>query len=188
MLTFLEWLKTKNEAIGRLAQREPEYVPESTPEINHIVVFIDKPKAVISNDDVYVISKKTGDGFGLQPKNPRNPQAVLSLAQWNGSVVPRSLLSGPEQMMVDSAPTIGTLPRENRIVWAIGATKDRWLANRQKLRDQQAKKKGISEIPGVTAHEPISPLKLQQIKQSLTAGEPEKEDPQAAWNRLFGQG
>jgi hypothetical protein len=188
MLTFLEWLKAKNEAVGRLAQREPLYIPEATPEVNHIVVFIDKPKAIITNDDVYVINNKTNDGFGLQPKNPKNPPAVLSLAQWNGSPVPRTLLSGPEQMMIDSAPTIRDMPRENRTVWAIGATKDKWMKNRQKLRDQQARKKGIGDVAGVTPHEPISPSKLLQIKQGLTADQPEKEDPQAAFHRLFGPG
>ncbi len=62
-----------------------------------------------------------------------------------------------------------------RPVWIIGASKDKWIANREaELRRQQR-----ASGPGVTPTE-VDPLKLAQFKQQFTQGAKEEEPAVAA--------
>ena len=182
LLTFFEWLKNKkgvtSEALGRLAQMTHEELPDSSPLDGDVVVIMDKPKAVVTNDDIYYVLYRNDDEIALVPKAVK-----LAIDSGRGNVNLGQRMRIPRAMWKEFALINHLLTRKekidkfaNRRVWIMGATKDRWIANRTADMQRQSKRVGL----GVQAPTDFDPIKLAQVRQQLTGGGREEEPEVAA--------
>jgi hypothetical protein len=170
LLTFFEWLKNKNldEGVGRLAQMTHEELPDIAPEAGQIVIMMDKPKAIITNNDLYYVLFKNDNEVVLVPKaviDRSNPsigqQLKIPRNMWKDFTLINHLLTRKEKFEKFSS----------KPVWIIGASKDRWIANREAELRRQSRMKS----PGVTTPAEIEPYKLAQLRQQFTTREEEPE-------------
>lgn len=186
MFTFYEWLGKKkgvtSEALGRLAQMTHEELPDTVPQPGQVVIFMDRPKVAITNNDIYYVLHKDDNAVTLVPKaaiDQGNPnighQMQIPRAMWTGFALINHLLTRKEKIERFA----------NKPVWIVGASKDKWIANREAEMRKQSRQK--MQNPGV--HEPteIDPIKLAQVKQQFTGGGKEEEpEVSAARNWLRG--
>lgn len=192
MVTFLEWLKSKKgiviEAGRHVAMMTHEELPDTAPEPGQIVVFMDRPKANITNSDLYAVMNKTNDAIILVPKKfydqamsggmmrmpPAEETVTIPQSQWKDFTLINHLLTRNEKMS-----RFGMKP-----VWIVGASKDRWIANREAELRRQSRAKG----PGVSQPGELDPQKLSQFKQQFTQGAQEEEPAVAAARNWLRQG
>lgn len=187
MFTFYEWLEKKKgvtlEALGRLAQMTHEELPDITPQPGHVVIFMDKPKAAITNNDLYYVLHKDDNAITLIPKaaidqgNPNiGQQMQIPRAMWVQLALVNHLLTRKEKIERFA----------NRPVWIVGASKDKWMANRTTEMKRQQNKQQMQQSQGVHTPTDIDPIKLRQVKQQLTTGKEEEPEVTAARNWLRG--
>lgn len=182
MFTFYEWLEKgiALESLGRLAQMTHEELPDTVPEPGHIVIFMDKPKVAMTNDDLYYVLHKDDNAVILVPKaaidqgKPKiGHQMQIPRAMWVQFTLVNHLLTRKEKIERFA----------NKPVWIVGASKDKWIANRESELRRQSKQ----QSPGVHQPAEIDPIKIAQVRKQLTGGGKEEEpEVSAARNWLRG--
>lgn len=182
--TFFEWLQKKkgitftvDEGMGRLAQMTHEDAPDIIPQPGHVVIVMDKPKANLTNDDIYIVNSNDGNEVSLTPKKGMTLGLLkIPRQMWKEFILVNHLLTQNEKMAKFGG---------NQPVWIVGASKDKWIANREAELRKQGRQR--MQSPGVHAQQDIDPIKLAQVRQQLTAGRGQEEpDVTAARNWLRG--
>jgi hypothetical protein len=181
--TFFEWLQKKkgitftvDEGMGRLAQMTHDELPDSVPQSGHVVIVMDKPKANVTNDDIYIVNSNDGNEVSLTPKKGMTLGLLkIPRQMWKEFTLVNHLLTQNEKMTKFSG----------KPVWIVGASKDKWIANREAELRKQGRQR--MQSPGVHTPQDVDPIKLAQVRQQLTAGRGQEEpDVTAARNWLRG--
>ena len=93
-------------------------------------------------------------------------QMQIPRAMWKDFTLVNHLLTRKEKMERFS----------NKPVWIIGASKDKWIANRE----AEMKKQSRMRSPGIHQQDDIDPIKLAQVRKQFTAGVADDESNVAA--------
>jgi len=179
MFTFYEWLEKKKDIVleaSRMGQMTYEELPDIAPESGQIVVFMDKPKVSITNNDIYYVMQKDNNSITLIPKaavDQTNPnvgnQMQIPRAMWKDFTLVNHLLTRKEKIERFS----------NKPVWVIGVSKNKWISNRETEIRKQSRMS-----PGVHQQADIDPIKLAQVRKQFTSDVSEEPDVSATRNWL----
>lgn len=167
MKSFKEWLVVRE---AGLAQHITgfEDIPDTSPEEGQIVILMDKDKAAITNDDLFLVVQKSPDEIMMLPKTAiekRNPnmgiQMRIARPEWHNFTLVNHNLTPAEKRKFGNKPT-----------WMIGSNKDKWIKNRTKK-------------PMATAtQDDISPLQVAKFRAQLQ-GDSGSEDQQVSAARSW---